>query len=192
MAKVRVAAFGVSLDGFGAGPEQSLQNPLGVGFMSVMDWFFPTRVFRTIVAGQEGGETGVDNSMAEKSFENVGAWILGRNMFSPGRGKWDMDWKGWWGEEPPYHCPTFVLTHYPRDPLEMKGGTVFHFVTGEFRTHSIAPGLRPVGAMCAWGRCRHPPPVPERASHRRVAPGHAAVFLATAASSRARPADTGL
>jgi dihydrofolate reductase len=95
--------------------------------------------------------------MAEKSFENVGAWILGRNMFSPGRGKWDMDWKGWWGEEPPYHCPTFVLTHYPRDPLEMKGGTVFHFVTGGIQDALDAPGLRPVGAMCAWGRCPPPP-----------------------------------
>ena len=129
MSKVRVAAFGVSLDGFGAGIEQSLQNPLGVGFPEVMNWFFPTRVFRSMVVGQEGGETGVDNAMAEKSFENVGAWILGRNMFSPGRGPWDMDWKGWWGEEPPYHCATFVLTHHPRAPLKMKGGTVFHFVT---------------------------------------------------------------
>jgi dihydrofolate reductase len=130
MGKVRVAAFGVSLDGFGAGPDQSLENPLGIGFPEVMGWFFPTRMFRTMHGGQNDGETGVDNSMAEKSFENVGAWILGRNMFGPVRGPWpDESWKGWWGEEPPYHCQAFVLTHHARKPLEMKGGTVFHFVT---------------------------------------------------------------
>jgi dihydrofolate reductase len=130
MGKVRVAAFGVSLDGFGAGPDQSLENPLGIGFPEVMGWFFPTRMFRTMHGGQNDGETGVDNSMAEKSFENVGSWILGRNMFGPVRGPWpDESWKGWWGEEPPYHCQAFVLTHHARKPLEMKGGTVFHFVT---------------------------------------------------------------
>jgi dihydrofolate reductase len=130
MSKVRVAAFGVSLDGFGAGPDQSLENPLGIGFPEVMGWFFPTRMFRTMHGGQNDGETGVDNSMAEKSFENVGSWILGRNMFGPVRGPWpDESWKGWWGEEPPYHCQAFVLTHHARKPLEMKGGTVFHFVT---------------------------------------------------------------
>lgn len=129
MPKVRVSAFGVSLDGYGAGPDQSLENPLGAGFESVMDWFFPTRVFQVKILGHKEGETGVDNGIAEKSLENVGAWILGRNMFSPGRGTWDMNWKGWWGEEPVYHCPVFVLTHHPREPLEMKGGTTFHFVT---------------------------------------------------------------
>jgi dihydrofolate reductase len=130
MSKVRVAAFGVSLDGYGAGPDQSLDNPLGVDFPEVMGWFFPTRFFRAMHGDGKGGETGVDNSMAEKSFENVGAWILGRNMFGPVRGAWpDENWKGWWGDEPPYHCQTFVLTHHARPVLRMKGGTDFHFVT---------------------------------------------------------------
>lgn len=133
MAKVRVAAYGISLDGFAAGPDQSLENPLGVGFPEIMGWFFPTRVFRTMHGGQDDGETGVDNSMAEKSFENVGAWILGRNMFGPIRGPWpNEDWKGWWGEEPPYHCQVFVLTHHARPTLRMRG-TDFHFVTGGIR-----------------------------------------------------------
>ena len=130
MAKVRVAAFGVSLDGFGAGPEQSLENPLGVGFGEIMDWFFPTRFF-CAMQGKPGGETGIDNSWAEKSFENVGSWILGRNMFGPVRGPWpNEDWKGWWGDTPPYRCQVFVLTHHARPALPMKGGTTFHFVTG--------------------------------------------------------------
>ena len=129
MAKVRVAAFGISLDGYGAGPDQSLENPLGAGFMNVMDWFFPTKIFREKVIHQQGGETGVDNAIAEKSFENVGAWVMGRNMFSPGRGAWDMKWRGWWGANPPYHVPVFVLTHHARTPTEMKGGTEFRFVT---------------------------------------------------------------
>jgi dihydrofolate reductase len=120
----------MSLDGFGAGSAQDLQHPLGVRGEELMQWFFPTRMFRKTVLHLEGGETGVDNAMAEKGFENLGAWILGRNMFGPVRGPWpDESWKGWWGEEPPYHVPVFVLTHHPRRPLEMKGGTVFHFVT---------------------------------------------------------------
>ena len=130
MPKVRVQAFGVSLDGYGAGPDQSLQNPLGVRGPEIMQWFFPTQVFRKVVLGQADGETGVDNSMAEEGFRNVGAWILGRNMFGPVRGPWpDESWKGWWGEEPSYHAPVFVLTHHARKPLQMKGGTTFHFVT---------------------------------------------------------------
>jgi dihydrofolate reductase len=130
MQKVRVQSFGVSLDGYAAGPDQDLQNPLGVRGPEIMEWFFPTRMFRSVVLGQEGGETGVDNRMAERGFENIGAWILGRNMFGPVRGPWpDESWKGWWGEEPPYHVPTFVLTHHARAPLEMKGGTTFHFIT---------------------------------------------------------------
>jgi dihydrofolate reductase len=130
MGKVRVAAFGISTDGFGAGPDQSLENPLGVDFAEVMSWFFPTRFFRTMHGGQTDGESGVDNSMAEKSFENVGSWILGRNMFGPVRGPWpDESWRGWWGEEPPYHCQVFVLTHHARPTLRMKG-TDFRFVTG--------------------------------------------------------------
>jgi len=131
MMKVRVAAFAVTLDGFSAGPDQSLENPLGVNGPEMMGWFFPTKVFREMHGDGKGGETGVDNQMAERSFVNVGSWILGRNMFGPVRGPWpDESWKGWWGDEPPYHVPTFVLTHHARKPLEMKGGTTFHFVTG--------------------------------------------------------------
>ena len=129
MGKVKVAAFSISLDGFGAGPRQDRQNPLGVRGLELHAWFFPTRVFKTM-QGLAGGTTGVDNEMAAQSFENVGAWILGRNMFGPVRGPWpDDSWKGWWGDEPPYHTPVFVLTHHARPPLTMKGGTTFHFVT---------------------------------------------------------------
>jgi dihydrofolate reductase len=129
MSRLRVLSFGVSLDGFGAGPDQSLQNPLGVHGPEVMEWFLNTRVWRQM-HGQDGGETGVDNAMAEESFAGIGAWILGRNMFGPVRGPWpDDSWKGWWGDEPPYHTQVFVLTHYPRATLRMAGGTEFHFVT---------------------------------------------------------------
>ncbi|MBA2673146.1 dihydrofolate reductase family protein [Ramlibacter sp.] len=129
---VRVLGFSLSLDGFGAGPRQDLQNPLGVRGPELMEWVFPTRSFARMHGGQEeGGETGVDNGMVERSFDNVGAWILGRNMFGPVRGPWpDERWEGWWGEEPPYHVPVFVLTHHAREPLAMKGGTEFRFVTG--------------------------------------------------------------
>ena len=130
MPKVRVQCFGMSLDGFSAGVDQSLDNPLGVRGPEIMGWYFPTQVFKTMV-GAGGGETGIDNAMAVQSFENVGANILGRNMFGPVRGPWpDENWKGWWGDEPPYHTPVFVLTHHARPSLTMKGGTVFHFVTG--------------------------------------------------------------
>src|SRR5437762_10454642 len=130
MGKVRVACVGLTLDGFSAGADQSLQNPLGVHGTEMMDWFFPTDVFRKMHGDGESGETGVDNDMAARSFENVGAWVLGRYMFGPVRGPWpDESWKGWWGEEPPYHVPTFVLTHHPRKSLEMEGGTTFHFVS---------------------------------------------------------------
>ena len=129
MSKVRVASFSVSLDGFGAGPDQDLQNPMGVGGMVLHAWAFPTRTFKKMQGG-EGGSTGVDETFAARGFENVGAWILGRNMFGPVRGSWgDESWKGWWGDTPPYHVPVFVLTHYERPPMEMKGGTTFHFVT---------------------------------------------------------------
>jgi dihydrofolate reductase len=131
--KLRVHAFSVSVDGFGAGPDQDLEHPLGVGGPEMFDWFFRTRTFRRM-HGQEGGDTGVDDDVAAAGFENVGAWILGRNMFGPVRGPWpDESWKGWWGEEPPFHVPTFVLTHHPRPPLPMKGGTTFHFVTDGIR-----------------------------------------------------------
>ena len=129
MSRLLVRSFGVSLDGFGAGPAQSEDHPLGVDGQDIMQWFFPTRVFQNM-HGTGSGETGVDNSIAEKGFENVGAWIMGRNMFGPVRGRWpDDSWKGWWGDEPPYHCDVFVLTHHARDPIAMKGDTTFHFVT---------------------------------------------------------------
>jgi dihydrofolate reductase len=129
VSKIRVQGFAVSLDGYGAGPDQDLENPLGVRGPEIFEWFFPTRAFRTM-HGAGDGETGVDNAMAEQGFEGVGAWILGRNMFGPVRGPWlDESWRGWWGDEPPYHVPAFVLTHHPRKPLRMKGGTDFTFVT---------------------------------------------------------------
>ena len=131
MSKVRVAAYSVSLDGYGAGPDQSLENPMGVGGMALHQWVLPTRFFRAMQGAPNEGSIGLDDDYARRSFDNVGAWILGRNMFGPVRGPWpDGEWKGWWGEEPPYHCPVFVLTHHDRPPLEMKGGTIFHFVTG--------------------------------------------------------------
>jgi len=129
MSKVVVQSIGVSLDGFAAGPDQSLENPLGTTGPELMEWFFPTLTFRSMHGG-EGGETGVDNSFAEKSMSDKGAWILGRNMFGPVRGPWpDDSWKGWWGDDPPYHVPAFVLTHYEREPLVMEGGTTFYFIT---------------------------------------------------------------
>ena len=129
MSKLRVQNFAISVDGYGAGPDQSLENPLGVRGPELMEWFFHTQAWRKM-HGQGDGETGVDNEIAERGFANIGAWILGRNMFGPIRGPWpDESWKGWWGEEPPYHVPVFVLTHHTRATLRMKGGTEFRFVT---------------------------------------------------------------
>ncbi|KJX88774.1 Riboflavin biosynthesis protein ribD [Agrobacterium tumefaciens] len=129
MPKVVVRNFAISLDGYGAGPDQSLQNPLGVKGEELHQWAFKTRTFHRMF-GKEGGSTGTDENFSEKSFENIGAWVLGRNMFGPVRGAWpDESWKGWWGEEPPYHVPVFVLTHHARPSFTMKGGTEFHFVT---------------------------------------------------------------
>ena len=129
MSRLRVAAFSVSLDGFGAGPDQSRENPLGVNGMNLHQWAFRTRTFKKMF-GQEGGETDVDDEFAARSFENVGAWIMGRNMFGPIRGPWpDESWKGWWGGNPPYHVPVFVLTHHARAQITMEGRTTFHFVT---------------------------------------------------------------
>jgi dihydrofolate reductase len=129
MSKVRVLSFGVSLDGYSAGPDQSLENPLGVMGPEIFEWFFPTHVFQSM-HGSGKGETGVDNDIAGEGFKDVGAWILGRNMFGPVRGAWpDESWKGWWGDEPPYHVPVFVLTHHGRAPIPLKGGTTFNFVT---------------------------------------------------------------
>jgi len=130
VSRLRVLSFAISIDGYGAGPDQDLQHPLGVGGPALMEWFFHTRLWRRM-QGQEDGETGVDNGIAEQAFAGIGAWILGRNMFGPVRGPWpDESWRGWWGEEPPYHTPVFVLTHHARAPLQMAGGTEFHFVTG--------------------------------------------------------------
>jgi len=129
MSKLLVHSFSISIDGFGAGPAQDLEHPLGVGGEKVFDWFFPTQTWQRM-HGNQDGETGVDDEVAARGFENIGAYILGRNMFGPVRGPWpDENWKGWWGDEPPYHTAVFVLTHHPRPSLEMKGGTTFHFVT---------------------------------------------------------------
>jgi len=152
MQKLRVHGFGISLDGYSAGPNQSLDHPLGVGGTGLMEWFFPTRTFQKMhnleprdtvglqsvpdhLFGQEGGETGIDDDFAARGFENIGAWIIGRNMFGPIRGAWlNDDWKGWWGDNPVFHCDVFVLTHYTRPPLTMKGGTTFHFLTDGIET----------------------------------------------------------
>ena len=131
MTRVRVEGFTVSLDGYGAGPGQDLANPLGIGGTDLHQWLLPTRTLHRKLFGQEGGATGVDDDFAARGFENIGAWILGRNMFGPVRGPWpNEDWKGWWGDNPPYRVPVFVLTHHAREPLEMEGDTTFHFVTG--------------------------------------------------------------
>ena len=130
MSRLRVESFTISLDGFGAGPEQSLECPLGVGGESLHGWFLGTRSWQQM-HGQEGGEGGIDDDFAARGFKDVGAWILGRNMFGPVRGAWpDAEWKGWWGDNPPYHVPVFVLTHHARASIPMAGGTTFHFVTG--------------------------------------------------------------
>jgi dihydrofolate reductase len=130
MSKLRISCFAMSIDGYGAGPDQSLANPMGVGAMALHEWAFSTRTFQRMFGDPDGGATGIDDDYATRGFHNVGAWILGRNMFGPVRGPWpDDSWKGWWGDEPPYHVPVFVLTHFPREPLVMKGGTTFHFVT---------------------------------------------------------------
>jgi len=133
MSSLRVQSFSISLDGYGAGPQQSLEQPLGLGGRALHEWAFATRTFRKLF-GSEGGTTDIDDQFAARGFGNIGAWILGRNMFGPIRGPWpDETWKGWWGNEPPYHTPVFVLTHHPRPSLSMAGGTTFHFVTDGIR-----------------------------------------------------------
>jgi dihydrofolate reductase len=128
MSKLRIHAFSISLDGYGAGPRQTREIPLGVGGEALHEWIFPTRTFRGL-SGKTDGTTGVDDDFVRRGFEDIGAWILGRNMFGPVRGPWpDDSWKGWWGRNPPYHVPVFVLTHHAREPVTMEGGTVFHFV----------------------------------------------------------------
>jgi dihydrofolate reductase len=130
MSRLIVKCFSISLDGYGAGPRQSVENPLGVGGESLHEWFVPTRTFQQMRAAGKTGETGIDDDFAARSAKNIGAWILGRNMFGPVRGAWpDESWNGWWGDEPPYHTPVFVLTHHPRKSVAMAGGTTFHFVT---------------------------------------------------------------
>jgi len=130
MQKLRVESFSISIDGFGAGPEQSLENPLGIGGTDLHKWAFTTKTFQKNVLGNNKGATGIDNEFAKRGFNNLGSWILGRNMFAPIRGPWlDEKWKGWWGDNPPYHVPVFVLTNYPRKSIEMDGGTIFHFIT---------------------------------------------------------------
>lgn len=129
MSKLRVESFSMSIDGFSAGPNQSLENPMGIGGQRLHEWAFPTATFQQMF-GKEAGTTGIDNDFAARGFRNIGAWILGRNMFGPIRGPWpDDNWKGWWGENPPYHTPVFVLTHQARDSITMEGGTTFHFIT---------------------------------------------------------------
>ena len=134
MTRVRVESFTISLDGYGAGPRQSIDNPLGLGGMDLHRWAFPTRTFQRIHFGAEGGTTGIDDDFAARGFANIGAWILGRNMFGPIRGPWpDLSWRGWWGDSPPYHVPVFILTHHARPPVPMEGNTTFHFVTTGMR-----------------------------------------------------------
>lgn len=144
MSQLRVESFTISLDGFGAGPRQSIDNPLGVGGTALHGWAFATRTFQKAVFGGEGGATeGADEDFAARGFRNIGAWILGRNMFGPVRGPWpDESWRGWWGENPVYHVPVFVLTHHARAPLVMEGGTTVHFVTDGI---AIAPVLLGLG-----------------------------------------------
>lgn len=130
MPKLRVESLTLSLDGFGAGPDQDVDNPLGVGGTALHGWAFPTRTFQRHLFGNDEGDAGVDDDFAARGFRNIGAWILGRNMFGPVRGPWpDESWRGWWGDDPVYHGPVFVLTHHARAPLVMEGGTTFHFVT---------------------------------------------------------------
>lgn len=137
MSRLRVNAYSISLDGYGAGPEQSLDNPMGVGGMALHEWVFGTKTFKRMhsdfaaeLINDDGARGGPDDDFAARGFENLGAWILGRNMFAHSRGPWTEDgWKGWWGENPPYHVPVFVLTHHAREPITMAGGTTFHFVT---------------------------------------------------------------
>lgn len=134
MTRVRVESFTISLDGYGAGPDQDIDNPLGMGGTELHQWLFPTRTLQRALFGKDSGTTGVDDDFAARGFENIGAWILCRNMFSPFRGPWsDLSWQGWWGSNPPYHVPVFILTRHARPSIEMEGGTTFHFVTGGIR-----------------------------------------------------------
>src|SRR5258708_23542089 len=141
MTRVRVEGFTISLDGLGAGPNQDINNPLGAAGTDLHQWLVPTRTFQRTLFGADGGTTGIDDDFAARGMKNVGAWILGRNMFGPIRGPWpDMNWEGWWGDDPPYHVPTFILTHHTRPPIQIDGGTTFYFVTGGI--HDALDGAR--------------------------------------------------
>ena len=179
MSRLRVNAFGISIDGYGAGPDQALDNPMGVGGMALHQWVLGTKTFQKMAGdfagsliGDKVGREGVDDDFAARGFDNLGAWIMGRNMFAPSRGAWPDDgWKGWWGNNPPYHVPVFVLTHHARAPLTMEGGTTFHFVTDGIhaalkRAKEAAQGkdVRLGGGVC------HHSPVPRRRADRRDAP----------------------
>ena len=162
MSRLRVCSIGVSIDGFGAGPNQDLAHPLGVGGEAVFEWFFATPTFQKIHSSDatpgDRGTGSVDDEFAARGFEGVGAWILGRNMFGPVRGPWpDESWKGWWGDNPPYHTPVFVLTHYPRASITMAGGTTFHFVTDGIHAALDRAARRQAGKTCgsaaAWPHC---------------------------------------
>jgi dihydrofolate reductase len=175
MTRLRVHSFTISIDGYGAGPGQNLENPLGVGGITLHEWAFATRTFQKMF-GSDGGTTGVDDDFAARGFTNIGAWIMGRNMFGPIRGAWpDDQWKGWWGEDPPYHVPVFVLSHHSRASIAMAGGTTFHFVTDGIEnalTKSAGIGAR---ARCAARRrCRDHSTIPSRGPHRRDAANHCA------------------
>ena len=147
MARLRVHGFTISIDGYGAGPSQDLKNPLGVGGVGLHDWLVRTRTFKHMFGG-DGGTTGIDDEFAARGTENIGAWILGRNMFGPIRGAWpDEEWRGWWGDEPPYRTPVFVLTHHARAPLEMPGGTVFHAALEQASRAAGDSGMRLGGGV---------------------------------------------
>ncbi len=192
MTQVRVNAFSISLDGYGAGPDQSLDHPLGRGGKRLHEWAFATRTFQRMF-GQEGGATGVDDGFAARSFDNLGAWILGRNMFGPVRGPWpDESWRGWWGEEPPYHVPVFVLTHHERPPLEMAGR---HDLPLRHRRHRGSARPRPRSRRRPRRphrrRRRHDPPISGGAADRQAAPGRVAGAAGPRRESVRRPRPAG-
>jgi dihydrofolate reductase len=146
LSRLRVESFAISIDGFGAGPDQSLESPLGIGGHDLHSWMIPTATFQKMF-GKDSGTTGVDNDFTARGFDNIGAWIMGRNMFGPVRGPWpDDSWKGWWGDNPPYHVPVFVLTHHPRAPVVMEGGTTFHFINDGIRS-ALAKAKRAAGGL---------------------------------------------
>ena len=194
MPKLRVHGFAISLDGYGAGPDQSLDNPLGVGGVALHEWVFATRTFRQMF-GQEGGATGVDDDFAARGFANIGAWILGRNMFGPVRGPWPDDtWKGWWGDNPPYHCPVFVLTNHPRASIRWTAAPPSTSSPMASTPRWGAPRRPPRPRHPARRRSRHDPAVSARGSGRRDAPGHFAdaARLGRAPSRRHRRAEARL